>query len=199
MPESLYAQVPVHVHNEGVAVDLDGVDFETVEGDLVAGGSRGSLEGLAEQVGGIDLHAGGDLMAEEGAEEEVQLASVGYLVETGVAKANGLAFSVGGQGDLGGNRERQAQACASDGFSQAGVGLDADHDAVLVEGELGVLGIGEAGGIEVPFEVVAAVRAGEELLLQGALESVAADAHFHGAGSDGADQGEAAHQEKEAD
>ena len=63
MSPSLYAYVPVDVYNEGIAGDLDGVDFETVEGDFVAGGGSGALEGFAEQVAGVDFHAGGDLVA----------------------------------------------------------------------------------------------------------------------------------------
>ena len=36
--KSLYAQVPIYVYDEGVAIDLDGVDFEAIESDFVAGG-----------------------------------------------------------------------------------------------------------------------------------------------------------------
>ena len=62
------------------------------------------------------------------------------------------------------------------------MGFDADHDAVLREAELGVVGVDGTGGFGSPFEEVAAVGTAEELLLQGALEGVAADLQFHGAG-----------------
>ena len=86
-------------------------------------------------------------MAEEGIEEKIQLPLVGDLVQARVAEADDLAFGVGRQRDLGGNRERQPQAGSADGFPEPRMGLHAHHDPVLDEGELRVLDIGETGGL----------------------------------------------------
>jgi hypothetical protein len=121
-------------------------------------------------------------VVEEWAEEEIEFLLVGDAVKASVAKADNLAFGVWGEGDFGRNGEGQTQAGACDGFSEAGVGLNADDDSVLVKGEFWVLDIGEAGGLGGSFEVVATVGSGKELLFEGALEGVAADAHFDGMG-----------------
>ena len=86
-------------------------------------------------------------MAEEGGEEEVELLLGGDAVEARVAEADGFSFSVGRKRDLGGNGEREAEAGTVDGRSESGVSFDADDDAVLVEGEFRIFGIGKAGGL----------------------------------------------------
>ena len=49
------------------------------------------------------------------------------------------------------------------------------HDAVLGEGQSGVVGVDRAAGVGVALQVIAAVGAAEQLLAEGALEGVAAD------------------------
>src|ERR1035441_7146263 len=113
MSESLYAQVPIYVYNQVFAVDLNGVNLQAVEGDLVTGVRGGPFESFAEQVSGIDLHAGRDLVAEEWIEEKIQLLLVGNSVQARIAKADDLAFGVGRERDFGGNGERQPEAGSS--------------------------------------------------------------------------------------
>src|ERR1035437_374973 len=184
MSESLYAQVPIYVYNQVFAVDLNGVNLQAVEGDLVTGVRGGPFESFAEQVSGIYLHAGRDLVAEEWIEEKIQLLLVGNSVQARIAKADDLAFGVGRERDFGGNGERQPETGSSNRFAEAGMGFDAHDDAVLGESEFGVLDIGEAGGLGVAFEVIAAVGSAKELLFEGALDGVAAHLHFDGVGWD---------------
>jgi len=75
-----------------------------------------------------------------------------------------------------------------------GAGFHLDDDAVLHEGDAGVVGVNRAGGPRRAFEVEAPVGAGKELLLQGALEGIAANAELDGAGgrSSGGQQQKAA-------
>ena len=191
MSTSLYAEVAVQVHHEGVAVNKDGVDFEAVEGDFVAGGGGGVGEGLAEDVSGVDLHAGRHLVTEEGAEEEVELGAVRDFVEAGVAEADGFSFSVGGQGDDCGDGEGwESDAGSANGRSHAGVGFDADDDAVLGEGEMGVFNPGGAGRFRVASEVIASVGAGEKLLFERAFQGIAGYAHLDRPGGGCAGDGE---------
>lgn len=158
------------------------MNFELVEGDVEAGGEGGSLEGFAEEIGGVDLHAGRDLVAEERHEEEIELAGLADMLDAGVAKADGFAFGVGNEGDLGGGSEREADAAAGDGGAEPGVNLNLDEDAVGGKGELRILREDRAGGLGVALEVVAAVGTAEELLLEGALEGGAAHLEVDGVG-----------------
>ena len=106
----LDADVGVDVDDEVFALDLDGVDLEAVEGDFVAGGGGGAGEGLAEEVGGIDLHAGGDLVGKKRLEDEVELLVAADAVYAGVTEADGLAIALRGKGDFGGEGEGDADA-----------------------------------------------------------------------------------------
>jgi len=99
-------------------------------------------------------------MAEKGGEDEVQL---------GV---------VGGHGNLGRERKGDADAGSGNGFAEAGMGLQFHHDAVIDKLKLGIFGVDVTCGLGVSFDVVAAVESAEELLLEGTIESFAADFEF---------------------
>jgi hypothetical protein len=149
---------------------------------MVAGSGRGVGQSLAEQVGGVDFHAGRDLVAEKGHEDEVQLLLVGDPVEAGVTEADGFSLGVGGDGDDGGQIEGEAEALVAEGFADFGVDHHLDGDASVSEDDLGLFGIGVAGRLLVAFDVVASVLTAEELLAEGAVNGATADAELDGAG-----------------
>src|SRR5215469_13999065 len=62
---SLHTQVAVYVDDDGIALDLDGVDLEPVEGDAIARGGGRVLQCLAQQLGRVHPHAGRNLAAQE--------------------------------------------------------------------------------------------------------------------------------------
>ena len=72
-----------------------------------------------------------------------------------------------------------------DGGAELGAGVDADDDAVVVEGDVGLFGVDEAGGFGVAAQVVATVGGVEELGAEGALEGLGGDADLGGAGAGG--------------
>jgi hypothetical protein len=78
------------------------------------------------------------------------------------------------------------------------VSFDSDNEAILDEGELGLLGVGKARGLGASLEVIMAVGTAKELLLKGAFDGVAADAHFDGAGASRIDQGKSTKYEQKA-
>ena len=73
------------------------------------------------------------------------------------------------------------------------MGFEGDDDAgvaVVVEKlEFGVVGVGKAGALGVSLDVVTALGATKELLLEGAFEGIAADAELNG-GASGKDDGQ---------
>ena len=176
------AEDGVDVEDELGTLDEHGVDLEVSERDGVAGGLGGFGEELAHEVGGVDLHLLGELAGEEGDEEEVELGGVGEVVDAGVAEADGLALGVGEDGDVDVAGEGDSDAVAVDAGSELGAGVDADDDAVVVEGDVGLFGVDVAGGVGVAAEVVAAVGGVEELGAEGALEGLGGDSDFGGAG-----------------
>lgn len=177
-------EVAVEVNGERRALDLHGVDLQVVETDLIAGGLGGLGEQLAEQCGGVDLHLLGEFAAEEGLEEEVELGRLAEVLDAGVAEADGLALGVGDDGDVGFGVEGDAEAGSVKAGAKFGVGFDVDDDAVAVEADLRVLGVGVAGGGGLAAEVVAAVLV-EELLVQRALEGLVGDVELNGVGGGG--------------
>ena len=176
----VHAHVGVEIDDEGVGRDEHGVELEAGEGEGVAGGLAGGEEELAHEVGGVELHLGGHLAAEERDEEEVELAGVGEFFDAGVAEADGLAFGDGDEGDLGDGGEGDAEAGAVEAGAEFGTGVDADDEAVVAEGELGVIGVDEAGGVGVAAEIEAGFGGGEDLGDEGALEGGGGDADFDG-------------------
>src|ERR1017187_1889673 len=102
-------------------------------------------------------------------------------IHTGIAEADGFALAIGGQRDLGRERERDAQTGAANRLAKLGVGLDLYHDAVVDKTELGILSVNGAGGAGAALEIVAAVGAAEELLLQGSFDGITADFKLNGA------------------
>ena len=76
-------------------------------------------------------------MAQEWREEEVELALAADFEELGIAETDGFALAVGSHGDLGGGREGDSDAGASDGLAHAGASFHFDDDAVLNEGDSG--------------------------------------------------------------
>ena len=148
----------------------------------VAGGVGGVGEELADEVGGVDGHAGGELAGEEGFEEEVELAGVGEALDAGVAEAYGFALGLGDEGDVGLGVEGDADAGAVDGSAELGASVDMDEDAVVAEGDLGVVGVNEAGGGGGAADVVTSVGGVEELGAEGSFEGLGGDADFGGLG-----------------
>jgi len=97
----LHAQIAVGIHNQGVVLDLDGMDFEPLQCNLVSGGCGGALKRRPEQVGGIHLHGRRDLVAQEWGQEEVELLTVTDAIHAGIAKADRFAVTDWGERDLG--------------------------------------------------------------------------------------------------
>jgi hypothetical protein len=186
----LNADVAVYIDDQIVALNLDGVDFEALQGHFVARGCGRVFEGFAQQVGGVDFHAGRDLAAEKRCQDEVQLGVVANFIDAGVAEAYGFSLAVGSKGNLGRQGESEADAGAGYLLAEVGVGLQTDDDSVIYEFELGVFGVDVTGGLGVSLEVVATVGAAEKLLLEGSLNGVAGDFEFDGAGR-GAQAGQA--------
>ena len=60
-----------------------------------------------------------------------------------------------------------------------------NDDAVVLEGDVWVVGVDEAGGVGIAAHVVAAVGSVEELGAEGALEGLGGDLNLDGAGRDG--------------
>ena len=178
-------EVAVEVDDEGVALNLHGVDLEGAEFDFVAGGFAGFGEELADEVGGVDFHLLRELAAQEGHEEEVEFLGFGEVLDAGIAKTDGFTLGVGDHGDIGFGSESDAEAGGSHGLAEAGAGLDVHEDAVVLEGDPGFSGVNEAGGFVVAADVEAVVLRVEELLVEGALESLSGDADFDGVGSGG--------------
>jgi hypothetical protein len=175
--------VGVDVDDEIVSLDLDGVDLEAVESDLVAGCGCGAGERLAKEVGGVDFHAGRNLVREKGLEDEVELLMVADAVDAGVAESDGLTVSIGSERDFGRQSDGDSDAGSADLLAQFGMGLESDNNAgfalVRYEVEFGVLGVGKAGRLGVSFDVVAAICTAKKLLLEGAFEGIAADMQFY--------------------
>src|ERR1700749_1774612 len=96
--QSLDAHVAVDINDERIALDDDRVDLEAIECDLVAGRVSRSGESFAQQLGRVDLHAGGNLAAQKGRKHEVDFLAVRDAVEMRIAKADGFTFSVGREG-----------------------------------------------------------------------------------------------------
>src|SRR5947209_2327912 len=97
---SVDVHVCIEVEGEGLAFYQHGVKFERGEGEGVAGGGGGVQEKFAHEVGGVDLHLGGEFAGEEGNQEEVELAVAGEALDAGVAEAYGFAFCFGNEGDV---------------------------------------------------------------------------------------------------
>jgi len=60
------------------------------------------------------------------------------------------------------------------------VNLEYHHHALSGKAELRVVGIDKASGLRIPLEIIAAIGTAEELLLEGALQDVAAHLEFYG-------------------
>jgi len=176
-----HADVAVHVHHQIVALGMHGVNLEPVQRHFIAGGGGCSGQRLAQQVSRIDLHVGRQLVAEEGRDQEVQLPLIDDLVEAGIAEAYRFAIAKRGQRNLRRGVQGDSQAGIAPRLAQPGVRLDDDHDAVLDETELRVVGVDIAGRLRRAFQVIASVGTAEELLLEGSLQDIAAYFQFHGA------------------
>jgi hypothetical protein len=161
------------------------VEFEGAEGEGVAGGGGGVDKKFAHEVGGVDLHLGGELAGEEGDEKEVELAVTGEALDAGVAEADGFAFGLRDEGDVGVGGQSDSDAGSADGGSELGAGVDVDDDAVVLEGNVRVVGVDQAGGVGVAAHVVAAVGCVEELGAEGALKGQGGDFDLDGAGGGG--------------
>ena len=183
----------VEVYVEVVGFDVHGAQVEALEGEGVAGGVGGADEQGAEEIGGVDLHFGGEFFGEEGLEQKVELLVAGELFDVGVAESDGFAFGFGDEGDGGLGRDGDAEAGAAE--AELGVGVDGDDDAGLgggggevgddgsggiAEGDVGVVDVDGAalgGGAAEIVAVEFAVGAGlvEELVGEGALEGGGGD------------------------
>ena len=170
----------VEVDEEGVAGDLHGVDVELVELHVVTGRFSGFGEEQFEEVSHVDFHLLRELFAEEGNEEEVEFLGGGEVVDAGVAEADGFAFGLREDGDVGVRGEADSDAGAEHAGAELGFGFDVDDDAVFFEGDFGVLRVDVAGLSVGTLDEVFAVGAVEELLLERALERLGRDAEFDG-------------------
>jgi hypothetical protein len=185
LAELVDAHVGVYVDVENLTFYEHGVELEVVEGQGVAGLLGGVGQELAHEVGGVDLHLLGELVTEEGDEQEVELAGVAESLDAGVAEADGFFLGLGDEGDVGVGVEGDADAGAVNGGAEPGAGVDVDDDAVLLEGDVRVVGVDEAGGVDVAAHVVTAFRRVEELGAEGALEGLGRDFDFDGGGGSG--------------
>ena len=186
----MHRHIPVEVHDQGIAGDLHGVDLQVVEREVVAGGLGGFGEKLADEVGGIDLHLLGELAAEEGNEEEVELLVVAEVLDAGVAEADGLALRVGDDRDVRLGIEADAEAGTTHFGTQFGVGFDVNQDAFVLKADLRVLRVSITATVTSAAEVVAAIGRAEELLVERALERLRGDADLNGAGGQCERQGQ---------
>ena len=139
------------------------MELEVIEGQGVAGLLGGVSQEFAHEVGGVDLHLLGELAAEERDEQEVELAGVAEALDAGVAEADGFLLGLGDEGDVGVGVEGDADAGAVYDGAELGSGVDVDDDTILLEGNVGVVGVDEAGGVSVAAHVVAAFGGVEEL------------------------------------
>ena len=130
-----------------------------------------------------------DLVFHEGHEQKIQIFRFADVFHAGVAKAERFALGVRHHGDFGGRIEADAEAFAGEALAESGVNLDLDDYSILGKAEHRLLGVDVAGGFGIAFEVIAAVGAAEELLLQGAFERRAAHAQLDGVAKSGKFQG----------
>ena len=97
----------------------------------------------------------------------------------------------GNEGDVGIRGHGNPDAGSADGSPELGAGMDVDDDAVLLERDVGVVGVDVAGGVGVSAHVVATVGSVEELGAEGALKGLGGDIHLDGAGWRGGQQEDA--------
>jgi hypothetical protein len=187
---SVDIHVGVEVEGQRLAFDEHGVEFEGGEGEGVAGGGGGVDEEFAHEVGGVHLHLGGEFAGEEGDEQEVEFAVVGEALDAGVAEADGFALGLRDEGDVGIGGHGDSDTRSVDGGPELGAGVDVDDDAVVLEGDVGVVGVDVAGRMGVAAHVVAAIGSVEELCAEGALEGLGGDLDLDGAsGCGGQEEG----------
>jgi len=65
------------------------------------------------------------------------------------------------------------------------MGVDVHNDAVILEGNFGILSVDIAGRMRIATHVVAVLVAGEELLQQRALQRFGGDVKFNSTSGDG--------------
>lgn len=172
----------VEVYDQGVANNLHRVDMKLVELHIVPCAFGGAGKELAEQVGDVDRHLLWQLAAEEGDEEEVEFLRLAQIFDTGVAKADVFVLRVGQDGDVRLGRQAEAEACAVETRPELGMRVDVHDDAVLDEGDLGLVDIGVAGGVLVSANVIAALRSGEKLGGESVFEGLGGDFELDSAG-----------------
>jgi len=114
-------------------------------------------------------------VAEEGREDEVQLAGFAEAFDSRIAKSDAFFFSFGDERDVGVGGERDAEAGAADGGSELRFRVNVDDDAILDEGDVGRLGVDVAGRGGVSADVVTALWAVEELGAKCALQCLRGD------------------------
>lgn len=95
------------------------MELEVVELEDVAGGVWRVDEQGAHHLGGVELHLGGQLAAEEGYEEEAEFAGGAKALDAGVAEADGFAFGFGNDGDVSVSVETHADAGVADARAEA--------------------------------------------------------------------------------
>ncbi len=167
------------------------MQLQRVERERVAGGFGRAAEKLTHQDGCVDLHLRGDLVAQEGREDEVQLSGLAEPFDPRIAKSDALFLGFWDERDVGVGGERDAEADSANRGAELRLGVNANDDAVLHESDVGRLGIDVAGRGGVATDVVAALRAIEELGAQRALEGLGGDLDLDRGGRAGLQRTEA--------
>src|SRR5665213_3075241 len=179
--DSVDAECGVHIDEQRVVVDGHRVQLERVEHQGVAGRGDGLAEQLAHGLGDIQLHLRGQLAAEEWDKEKVEFARVAGALDARVAEADGRTFGLRDKRDIGVCGERDAETRALEAGAQFGMRAYMHPDAVVLEGDLRLLGVDIACGCWAAPYVVAAFSPAEELGLQRALQRLRRDLYLDGA------------------
>ena len=174
-PSSLYSiplvdrKVSIKIHIQQIMVDLHGMNLQVVQCNGVTARIRRLRECLPQQVCGIELHLLGQLAVEKGNQEDIQLLRCIQVLDTNIAKTDGLALSVRREGDIGLGAQTHPKARAADARTQLGVCLEVDPHTIIVECHLRVFRVDIAGRARLALDVVAAVS-GKELLVECAFK-----------------------------